>query len=47
MIIAMFVRWLLTGVLLAVVWSHTHWSVALTLTGLCVANELVWLERNR
>ena len=33
-------RFVLTGVLLAVVWLHTHWSVALAITLLTVANEI-------
>jgi hypothetical protein len=38
------IRCLLTALLLIVVWRHSHWSVALTLTGLCIANELnAWL----
>lgn len=34
------IRWLFTVVLLAVVWSHSHWSVALSISFLSVANEL-------
>ena len=34
------VRWLLTAGILAVVWCHAHWSVALALTGLSLANEM-------
>ena len=36
-----FVRWLLTAFLLYVIWHHSHWSVALLLTLLCIGNELV------
>lgn len=34
------IRLILTVAVLVVVWLHGHWSVALTLTGLCAANEL-------
>lgn len=34
------IRWLLSVVLLVVVWRHAHWSVAAELTGLSIANEL-------
>ncbi len=35
-----FIRWFLSVVLLYVVWGHTHWSVAFTLTGLAFSNEM-------
>ena len=34
------VRLLLTVAVLWVVWHHSHWSVALTLTGLSLSNEI-------
>ena len=34
------IRIALTVVLLWIVWHHAHWSVALCLTGLAMANEL-------
>jgi hypothetical protein len=41
------IRLILTAAVLAVAWFHSHWSVALTLTGLCAANELnPALQRN-
>ena len=33
------IRIILTGALLFVVWRNSHWSVALTLTMLALANE--------
>lgn len=33
-------RLLLTAALLAVVWRHSHWSVALTLTLLTIVSEM-------
>ena len=33
-------RWALTIILLLVVWFHSHWSVALAITGLSIANEI-------
>lgn len=37
--IGILVRLALTAAILVIVWSHSHWSVALTLTGLCLTNE--------
>jgi hypothetical protein len=34
------VRWLGEAVLLAYVWTHAHWSVALSITGLTLGQEL-------
>lgn len=36
---ALIYRWLLSIVLIVIVWFHAHWSVALSITLLCVANE--------
>lgn len=33
-------RLLWTAAILVIVWRNSHWSVALTLTGLCLSNEL-------
>lgn len=45
--ITLILRLLLTVVLLVIVWRHSHWSVALAITLLSVANEshLEVLER--
>lgn len=34
-------RWILTAALLWVVWHHSHWSVALSMTLLAASNEMV------
>ena len=44
--ISMAIRWLLTVALLVVVWFNAHWSVALMLTGLSIANEATWWTVN-
>jgi len=35
------VRWFLSGLLLWQVWTHAHWSVALSLTLIFVGFELI------
>ena len=40
------IRWLLTTALLSVVWLSAHWSVALAITGLSMANEALWWTVN-
>lgn len=32
-------RFGLTAILMVTVWFHAHWSVALAITGLAIANE--------
>lgn len=36
---AMVIRWILSVALVVEIWKHSHWSVALTMTLLCVNAE--------
>jgi hypothetical protein len=38
--LGMAVRLLLTAALIVIVWKHSHWSVALTLTLLAITSEI-------
>ena len=38
-IITIILRWLVEACLLLLVWQHSHWSVALVVTLLGIANE--------
>jgi len=37
---AKIIRWILEGILLVIVWQHSHWSVALALTLQGIAIEM-------
>jgi len=42
------IRYIATAVLLWIVWVHSHWSVALVITGLSIENEITsWLNDKR
>ena len=45
--LAIGIRYALTGIVLMVVWTHTHWSVALAVTGLSIIAELVQFQIKR
>lgn len=36
----MIARWILSAILLLIVWTHAHWSVALVLTLMTINNEI-------
>jgi hypothetical protein len=42
------IRYIATVVLLWIVWTHAHWSVAIAITGLSVETEITtWLNEER